>query len=514
MSNPFEPSGTSASVLFARAVDLMAERHALLLLDEHWIVTDCGRGVEAVLGFEGAELVGQPIGVLFDGLAHAAAFMHRLRATQEAQPFREDAWMLRRDGLRMWAEIACVVADCGADGRPRRFCLSARDATLQHRASLAMRGQADAAAAAVSARNLFLGSIAHEVRAALSPITMSASLLEQTVEPARRDRLLQIIRRNASTAARLMEDVLAFSTSAENKMSMRATEVDLGGVLVECTESVRPYAAASKVHLALELPATPDATLRCDPDRIQQVLMNLLGNAIKFTPAGGSVIVRAWRDAQAWSIEVADTGAGIDPLVLPFIFDPFEQGGAEVTKRFGGFGLGLAVSADIARQHGGKLSATSAGPGRGASFRLELPVAGVRPGRPGMAVRGPRALRVLFVEDDLDAADAMRYALGTLGWEMTHVSTCAGARGLLRDDEGRSRFDVVLADLGLPDGSGLDLGAEFCAFLPIIALSAYGAPLALQGFADQLIKPAEISEVQRAILQAVAGRQRTMAASR
>ena len=509
MSNP-----PAASALFAQAADLIVEHHAMVLLDEHWVVTACSSGVATVLGFEDAELIGRSVESLFAESPPATVFLARLRATRGPQRFRENGWMLRRDGLRMWAEVLCVVAETDAGGQPRQFCLSAHDVTLQYRASLAMRGQADAAAAAVSARNLFLGSIAHEVRAALAPITMSASLLEQATEPARRDRLLKIIRRNAETAARLMEDVLSFSTVSANKMSIRASEVDLSGLLSECTEAIRPYAAASGVDLALEL-ASPqaEARVRCDPDRIRQVLMNLLGNAIKFTPAGGSVTVRGRRDAGIFAIEVADTGAGIDPLVLPFIFEPFEQGGSEITRRYGGFGLGLAVSADIARQHGGELTATSAGPGRGACFRLELPAVGMRAATgTGAASRGSRALHVLFVEDDPDAADAMRYALGTLGWKMTHTSTCAGARELVRASRDEP-FDVVLADLGLPDGSGLDLGIEFSPLLPIVALTAYGAPLALEGFADQLIKPAEISEVQRAVIQAVAARQRAATAS-
>lgn len=389
-------------------------------------------------------------------------------------------------------------------GGVHRSWLTVRDATLQYRASQSLRGQADAAADATMARNLFLGSVAHELRAALSPISTSAMLLErQRLDPGRHERLVGIIQRNTALAARLLEDLLTFSTVSENKLLMRPQQVDLHGLLLECTDAMRQQVTAAGVGLRLECLASKEqALVHCDPDRIRQVLVNLLGNALKFTPAGGSILVQTGCGAEGFWISVADTGIGIDPAALPFIFDPFEQGGGEVTGRFGGFGLGLAICAAIASQHGGAVTAASAGPGRGATFRLCLPADGDRPETVERGAREPVALHVLYVEDNEDAADAMRYALNTLGWTMAHASTCASARALVAAEE--DAFDVILADLGLPDGSGLELGVELGERLPLVALTAYGAPLAMQGFVSQLIKPAEIVEVQRALLKAVA----------
>lgn len=494
----------------AGALGWLAQREAMVLLDERWIITGCSRGVAAVLGYEARDLVGQPVEALCVGIPDSLASLGRLRAWRGAQPFRDSAWMLRRDGLRLWAEMTCV-ADEAVDGPPPRYCLTVRDATLQYRASRSMRSQADAATAATQARNLFLGSIAHELRAALAPISTSALLLErQALEPGRHLRHLAIIRRNAATAARLLEDLLTFSTASENKLPLRLAETDLHALLAECVEAARQHPGAADLELVLEFAAPRlEARLRCDPDRIRQVLMNLLGNACKFTPAGGSVFVRTASVAEGFLIEVTDTGVGIDPAALPFIFNPFEQGGANVTSRYGGFGLGLAICAAIARQHGGSIAASSAGRGRGTTLRLCLP--------PGTSTefrapepRSPAGLHVLYVEDSQDAADAMRYALGTLGWTMTHADTCASARDLVH--QRAASFDVILADLGLPDGSGLELGSELCRQLPVVALSAYGAPMGMQGFADQLIKPAEIAEVQRSLLQAVSVRRASSAA--
>ena len=475
-------------------------REAVLVLDRHWIVAGGSPSVAEVLGHEPASLAGQPLEVLLPDTIESSALLERLRGCSAGESLADAAWMLRRDGLRMWAEITCEVE---GHGPKQRFRLVVRDATLQLRASQFLRGQADSAAASAGARNLFLGSVAHELRSALAPISTSAILLERNVaEPARQERLFGIIRRNAESAARLLDDLLTFSTASESKLLLRVRDVDLHVLLAECTDVARQAATAAGVELRVDCAATHEqARLRCDPDRIRQVLVNLLGNAVKFTPAGGSIRVRTSGSAEGFAVEVSDTGVGIDPAALPFIFDPYEQGGGDTTRRFGGFGLGLAICAAIARQHGGKVVASSAGPGQGSTFRLCLP-ANAQPASAATDPREPSALHVLYVEDNADAANAMRYALGTLGWSMTHAGTCAAARALASRDG--HPFDVVLADLGLPDGSGLELGAELGNSSPFVALTAYGAPLAMQGFASQLIKPAEISEVQRALLKAVA----------
>lgn len=498
-------------VRMAEAAAWLAEGNAMVLFDEHWRVSDCSRGVAAVLGYEADDLIGEPVETFFRGLPEASDLLVRLRRSGGG-PFHDCGWMLRRDGLRMWAEIACV-ADVGADGRPQRFCLSVRDATLQYRASQSVRLQADAAAAAASARNLFLGSIAHELRSALAPISTSAILLERPLlEPLRHERLVGIIQRNAASAARLLDDLLTFSTASENKLALRIAEVNLNRLVTECTYAAQHQAIAGGVDLRVEYSATEaQSQLHCDAARIQQVLVNLLGNAIKFTPPRGRVWVRTGCEDGHFYVEVADTGAGIEPDVLPFIFQPFEQGGAAVTSRYGGFGLGLAICAAIARQHGGRIVASSAGAGQGATFRLCLPRDGAHADAPTRASRETVPLHVLYVEDNLDAADAMLYALTTLGWTMTHAASCASARALVQ--ESGESFDVVLADLGLPDGSGLELGNELCRHLPIVALTAYGAPLAMDGFASQLMKPAEITDVQRALLKAVAARRGAAAES-
>lgn len=485
----------------ARGTSHLQDVDATLLLDLDWRIADCGAGTVEVLGYQPSDLVGRAFDSLFVAGPGTFEFLRHLRGEGEPASCSDATWMLRRDGLQMWAQVSCVP-DPGEDGQPRRFHVTVRDATLQYRATQSVRVQADAAAAAIAGRNLFLGSIAHELRGALAPVTTSVNVLQRVaLEPAQHDRLVGIIQRNAASAARLVEDLLTFSTASENKLLMRQEEVDLHQLVSECVEAAQHHAAAGNIALRME-GAPGEARSRCDAGRIRQVVVNLIGNAIKFTPAGGNVRVRTCCGPDSASIEVTDDGAGIAPEVLPHIFEPFEQGGSETTSRFGGFGLGLAISAVIAKQHGGSIDVSSPGRGQGATFRLSLPRE-----RDGSAPADSRpknvaGLQVLYVEDNADAADAMHYALTRLGWSMVHAPTCARARELVRDE--RHSFDVVLADLGLPDGSGVELGRELSRHLPVVALTAYGAPLGLEGFANQLMKPAEIAELHRALLRAVA----------
>lgn len=479
----------------------LASMHPMLVLDEHGIVTACNPDVCAVLERDASDLVGRPLRTLFEAVPGGEELLARLQSASDDTPLRDEGWMLRGDGLHMRAELT-RMPDIGQVGGPVMHGLIVRDVTLQYRAGHALRQQAEHAAVTSAGRSLFIGSVAHELRAALAPISTSAMILGQQRQPADlHDKLVRIVRRNVKAAARLVEDLLEFSTRTAGKMVLRPTVVDLHQMLVECTESAREQAAASDIHFKLQFGSSPELSeVAVDEDRIRQVITNLLGNALKFTPPGGSVTLRTSGDAQTFRIEVSDTGVGIDPAVLPFIFDPFEQGGLEMTQRHGGFGLGLAISLEIAQQHGGHIVALSDGPGRGTTFRMTLPRhSDVSASTASASSPG---LKVLYVEDNADAADAMRYALGTIGWSMLHAPTCAAARELFARDA--QNIDVVLADLGLPDGSGLSLGRELGGQVPVVAITAYGAPLALDGFADQLIKPAEISVVQRALGKAVA----------
>jgi len=252
------------------------------------------------------------------------------------------------------------------------------------------------------------------------------------------------------------------------------------------------------------------------------VFWNLLSNAVKITPEGGTITVRSWTDDSSWlAVEVSDTGIGIEPELLPRIFDAFEQGESRAAQRFGaGLGLGLAISRALAEFHGGTLEVHSEGPGRGATFRVQLPLTPIpagaaavsEPSRP--ASQEARALRILLVEDHADTAEAIAELLRLLGHEVAVAFTVAEGLSAAADIQNQESggLDLVVSDLGLPDGSGLDLMRELTRRhgLKGIALSGYGMEEDLRrsreaGFERHLTKPVNFQALQ-AVLREVTER--------
>jgi signal transduction histidine kinase len=227
---------------------------------------------------------------------------------------------------------------------------------------------------ASAARERVLATLIHELRMPLTPMLLQSGLLEQdsTLSPGQRQ-AAATIRRSVELEARLIEDLFELTRIASGKLTLARTETDaeskLREVLDDCAHQLREKKLAVALHLA-----AADHRVDADPVRLHQILWNLLHNAIKFTPAEGRITVSSANAGSRLLLEVADTGIGIEPDVLPRIFDHFEQGSREVTRRFGGLGLGLTVSRELAEAHGGTLTASSAGRGKGSVFTLELPL--------------------------------------------------------------------------------------------------------------------------------------------
>jgi signal transduction histidine kinase/ActR/RegA family two-component response regulator len=382
-----------------------------------------------------------------------------------------------------------------------------------------MRAQAAARAQAEAANQIkdrFMATLSHELRTPLTPVLAVLSRLEARSEPVPPAVLdgLAMIRRNVELEARLIDDLLDLTRISQGKLELRRGPTDLRQVLAHALEaSARPGAAGPQV--ATEL-ADGDLRVWADAPRLTQVFWNLLSNARKFTPAEGIIRVRAWRDSGEMVVEIADNGPGIEPELLPRIFDAFQQGQRAITRRFGGLGLGLAISERIVELHGGRISAASEGRGRGATFTVRLP-AGAVPApyhpaeKPRTAPAPARPLHILLVEDHADTAEAMADLLRVTGREVTVAGSMAEGLSAVRDRRQDGRIDLVLSDIGLPDGSGLELMAELSRRygLPGIALTGYGmdedvARSRAAGFACHLTKPVSLEQLEIAIRQ-VAG---------
>ncbi|MGI5864897.1 MAG: ABC transporter substrate binding protein [Myxococcales bacterium] len=378
------------------------------------------------------------------------------------------------------------------------------------------------AEAANRSKDEFLAILSHELRTPLTPILGWARLLRTTdMSPEDTDQALEAIERNTRAQARLIEDLLDLSRIVTGKMQLEVRTVDLVEALESVLESLNPAATAKQIEIVRGYDAEEPLYVRGDPDRLQQVVWNLVSNAIKFTPRGGRVEVRAARGAEHVELVVRDNGEGIAPEQLAFLFTRFWQADTTATRRFGGLGLGLSIVRHLVELHGGSVSAESEGKGKGACFGVRLPAsrdkrpAEQAPGAPSLLRPSPaplERLRVLVVEDDRDTRDWLIRTLETHGAVVEAVATAAHALEAFR----RNRPGLVLSDIGLPDEDGYRLLHAIRALppeeggdTPAIALTGYAHDdnrrQALDaGYQLHLAKPIEPAELAAAVAKLAA----------
>jgi signal transduction histidine kinase/CheY-like chemotaxis protein/putative methionine-R-sulfoxide reductase with GAF domain len=447
----------------------------------------------------------------------------RLAATSQAQlallrELRMTSWVivpLVARG-RVLGAITLVMAESGrrhaladlglAEDLGRRAAIAIENAQLYRAAQLANQ-----------AKDQFLATLSHELRTPINAVYGWARMLSgERMDADTQRRGLEAIERNARAQVQLIDDLLDVSRIVTGKLRLDVRPVDVGSVIDAALDAVRPAADAKgvRLHTVLDPRAAP---VMGDPDRLQQVVWNLLTNAVKFTPRGGRVEVTLRRVNSHLELVVADTGEGIEPALLPHLFERFRQG----ERAHGGLGIGLALVRHLAELHGGTVSAASEGPGRGASFTVRLPlsvsVARALPEPPGAALPdAPRArslegLDVLIVDDDPDALELLRAILGAAG---ASVRSAASAAEALKRLEAHVP-DVVVSDVEMPGEDGYTLvrrlrqrPREAGGALPVVALTAYGGlrerVRALEaGFDMHIAKPADPVELTAVLARLV-----------
>jgi PAS domain S-box-containing protein len=364
------------------------------------------------------------------------------------------------------------------------------------------------AEAASRAKDDFLAALSHELRTPLTPVLMMATALaDDPTLPADVREHLAMMRRNVELEARLIDDLLDLTRISRGKLVVAPVVADVHQLLGYTAEIVLSDRLGKDVSISFRHEAARHHTL-ADPARLQQVFWNLIKNAIKFTPAGGSIAVSTRNDAAGRIIlRVADTGVGISAEALPHIFKAFEQGDAAGQHRYGGLGLGLAISQAIMDAHHGTLSVVSEGQGRGAIFTVALASvdAPAASSQDSAAHSGSaRELRLLIVEDHHASRTVLAQLLTRRGHHITTASTSKEALRLYA----AGHFDAVISDLGLPDGSGLELMREIQRLRPVpaIALSGYGMEDDLgqakeAGFSAHLVKPVNLDQLRHLIDQ-------------
>lgn len=363
-------------------------------------------------------------------------------------------------------------------------------------------------------KDRFFANLSHELRTPLTPVLAVVSqtdLTEFSMEDFKET--FAMIRRNVEVEARLIDDLLDITRITSGKLQIHTRPMDLHEVLRHSTEACDADRQAKGIRLDWNL--TKDSIqLQADPARIQQVFWNLLKNAIKFTPDGGVIIVTTRKGEHMAEIEVADTGIGLPTTGVEKIFDAFEQGNSEVTKKFGGLGLGLAISKALVAAHGGRIGAANRVEGSGAVFTVRLPLGGESgittqtastPQPPAHAI--PAGITILLVEDHLDSASVLRRILTARGYHVHVASTVRKALELFRVHP----IDCVVSDLGLPDASGIELMEQISKIRPVpaVAISGYGQESDVQrslaaGFDQHLTKPVDVQRLLQALQTLIA----------
>ena len=443
---------------------------------------------------------------------------------------------VRKDGTIFPAEVRSVVL---GDQKNQSFVVLT-DITQRKAAQEALAAAKAAAEAASRAKDQFMAVLGHELRNPLNPVMATACLLREDPRfDADIREQLEVICRNAELAARLIDDLLDVTRIQRDKVELDRRPIDLCTIIRQAMTDCMPDIERKELEAGVDLGPVPQ-WVDADAGRLQQVFWNLLKNSIKFTPVGGCVGVRVRREeghaktqtpgspeggASPLSrvpvsfviAEVNDSGEGMEPEALVRIFNAFEQAERSITRQFGGLGLGLTISKALVEMHGGSIQAHSDGKGKGSTFTVRLPLLpaeAVVAAETGVAATGPhselppakittRPLRILLVEDHADTALVMRRVLSAQGHKVQIAGDVATALQLAD----QQTFDLMLSDLGLPDGSGLDLMRALRAKginLPGVALSGYGQEADLQasreaGFVAHLVKPVNLPKLKQEI---------------
>jgi PAS domain S-box-containing protein len=370
----------------------------------------------------------------------------------------------------------------------------------------------EAAEQANRIKDEFLAVLSHELRTPMNPILGWANLLQQgKLTPERTKEAIATIKRNAQLQVQLIDDLLDISRILSGKLTLNAVPVDLAGVIQSAIETVRLSSEAKAISIHTELLPSFSPVMG-DAGRLQQVVWNLLSNAIKFTPEQGEVTVTLTTVGTMARIEVRDTGKGIKPEFLPYVFESFRQEDGAITRRFGGLGLGLAIVRQIVELHGGRITVDSPGEGQGSTFTLQIPLAltatenFIEPPAE-TASSDLSGVQILVVDDELDSLEFVVFVLEQAGAIVTAASSGATALEKIQ----QSVPDAIVSDIGMPQMDGYQLiktirslDVEQGGRIPAIALTAYAGEFdqqqALQaGFRQHLSKPVE----PEALIQAI-----------
>jgi PAS domain S-box-containing protein len=551
---------SSSSSLFGPGDAERAQAHLAAIVDSsedgivsktlEGIVTSWNKAAERLFGYTAQEMIGQSIKKIIppESQHEETEILAKIRAGERIE--RYEAVRIHKDGHRLYisltispvrdasgtivgaAKIAHDITQARQDEQALQQELQARkaaeaalrDSEAQLKQVITEREQllqseryARSEAERLShIKDEFLATLSHELRTPLNAIQGWATLLRQpNIKPEDRDRGLEAIDRNVRAQAQIVSDLLDMSRIVSGKIHLEIQRINLHEVIHDAIEAVRASAEAKKLKIRTLLDSRV-GLVRGDPNRLQQILWNLLSNAVKFTPSGGHIQVILERVDSHVEVVVEDTGIGIAPEFLPYVFERFRQADSATTRRHGGLGLGLSIVKTLVELHGGSVRVKSAGENQGTSFIFALPVSTVTDrdverqrlpvlADPLQAIELPQlnGTSVLIVDDEPDGRLLMVRILEGRGAHVTAVASGPQALDLLQHQS----FDILVSDIGMPELDGYELIRRARSLdtsdkrpIPAIAVTAYARSedrqrSLLAGYQMHLAKPIEAWEL-------------------
>jgi PAS domain S-box-containing protein len=441
------------------------------------------------------------------------------KVIDEGSEYYDEFRIIRKDHTVIWlASKGQIIRD--ANGQAERFLgvnidITERKQAEEEREDLLLREQAarEVAETANRIKDEFLAVLSHELRTPLNPILGWIKLLRtHQLDEHKQALALETIERNAKLQTQLIGDLLDISRILQGKLTLNMSPVNLAVTIAAAKETVRLAAEAKSIQIHTEI--APDVQLFMgDAGRLQQVVWNLLSNAVKFTPAGGKVNIKLESTNTCTQIQVSDTGKGITPEFLPYVFETFRQADSATTRKFGGLGLGLAIVRNIVEMHGGTVHVDSPGEDQGATFTVKLPLmaTSVQPAENQTSVKTSLnllGLRVLVVEDEKDTRELLVFTMQQCGAKVIDAASAHEAFKILK----QYQPEILVCDIGMPEMDGYAFIRQLRTFskeqggqIPAIALTAYAGEsdqkqALAAGFQRHLSKPIDFEELVEAIM--------------
>jgi hypothetical protein len=475
--------------------------YAIFALTPEGRIATWNTGAQRIKGYSADEVIGKSFSMFYTPEAAARGKPEwLLRAAVEHGSVEDEDWRVRKDGQRFWANVV-ITALRDEQGQLRGFAKVTRDLTE--------RRQIDQLQQADRFKNEFLALLAHELRNPLAPIRSALQVLvRRSPENPEIAQAKEIADRQIRHMTRLLDDLLDVARISEGKLEIRREAIDAAEIVRRAVDAELPFVQERGLELSVDLPQEA-AGVDADPVRLQQIFVNLLNNAAKYTDPGGKITVSARAEGGQVVVRVRDTGIGIEPFMVPRLFEPFVQVERREKRSVGGVGLGLAVVRKLVEMHEGSVHVFSAGLGRGSEFVVRLPQ--VRIGRSARESRAPGAgvapaanpQRILVADDNVDAADGLKLLLELGGDQVRVAYDGVSALAVARE----FRPQVALLDVGMPRLDGYEIArrmraAEETRGTVLIAVTGWGQPedrrrSQAAGFDYHLVKPVDPSTLER-----------------